>query len=209
MKKLVLFLMISLVYALKIPEASGICKKDNKFYVANDEGKIYIVKNNKIIKKVKFKGYDFEGIHCGDKYLFLAVENKSEILKVDYKFNIKGEIKLKITNYSKSKGIEGIAKKGDKFYISIQNKKSIFVFDKKGNLIDKLKVGIKDISGLDIKGDILYFVSDKNDKLYFYDLKLKKVIKKINLPKIATEGIVKTKTGFYLANDDGDIRKLF
>ena len=209
MKKLFLFLMISLVYALKIPEASGICQKDNKLYVVSDEGKIYIIKNNQIIKKVKFKGYDFEGIYCGDKYLFLAVENKREILKLDYKFNIKKKIKLKIKNYSKTHGIEGIAKKGDKFFISIQNKKSIFVFDKKGNVIDKLKVGIKDISGLDIKGDILYFVSDKKDKLYFYDLKLKKVIKKLNLPKIATEGIVKTKRGFYLANDEGDIRKLF
>jgi len=211
MKILLNLIMVGSLFAfqVQIPEASGICEKNGKFYVANDEGKIYIVKNNQIIQKVKFKGYDFEGIHCGNKYLFLAVENKSEILKLDYKFHIQKKIKLKIKNYSKAKGIEGIAKQKDKFYISIQNKRSIFVFDKKGNLIDKLKVEIKDISGVDIKGNILYFVSDKNDKLYFYDLKLKKLIKTINLPKVATEGIVKTKTGFYLANDDGDIRKLY
>jgi len=193
-------------YQVQIPEASGICEKNGKFYVANDEGRIYIVNGYKVIKYY-FKGYDFEGIHCGDKYLFLAVENKSEIVKISYKMEIKDKIKLKIKNYSKAHGIEGIAKKGDKFYIAIQNKKKIYVF-KKSKLIDKIDMGIKDISGLDIKGNILYIVSDKEDKLYFYDLKKRKIIKIKKLPKLATEGVVKTDKGFYIANDDGDIRKI-
>jgi len=208
MKILLSLIMISSLfgYQVKIPEASGICEKDGKFYVANDEGRIYIVDGNKIIK-YPFKGYDFEGIYCGKNNLFLAVENKSEILKISYKMKIKDKIKLKIKNYSKAHGIEGIAKKGDKFYIVIQNKKEIYVF-KKSKLVKKLNIGIKDMSGIDIDGDILYVVSDKNDKLYFYDIKKEKIIKTKKLPKIATEGIVKTKDGFYLANDDGDIRKL-
>jgi len=194
------------VEKIKIPEASGICEKDGIFYVANDEGKIYLVKNGKIIDKYNFKGYDFEGIECGKHYLFLAVENRREILKIDYKFKIKDKIKLKIKNYSTSHGIEGIAKKGDYFYIAIQNKKSIWVF-KKDKLVKKLKVKVEDISGVDIKGNILYFVSDKNDKLYFFDLSKNRIVKIISLPKIATEGVVKIGNYFYLANDDGDIRK--
>jgi len=194
-------------YQVDIPEASGICEKDGKFYVANDEGKIYVVKNRKIISIHNFKGYDFEGIHCGKKNLFLAVENKSEIVKISYKMKIKDKIKLKIKNYSKSHGIEGIAKKGKLFYIVIQNKKSIYLF-KKDKLFKKLKIGIKDMSGIDIKDNMLYIVSDKNDKLYFYDLTKEKIVKTKKLPKIATEGIVFTKKGFYLANDDGDIRNL-
>jgi len=54
----------------------------------------------------------------------------------------------------------------------------------------------------------LYIISDKKDKLYIYNLKTNKILKKIKLPKFAQEGITFDKKGFvYFSDDDGFVLK--
>ena len=62
---------------------------------------------------------------------------------------------------------------------------------------------------MDYHNEKLYIISDKNDKLYIYNLKKKKMKKKsYNLPKFAQEGIAFDNNGsLLLADDDGAVFK--
>jgi uncharacterized protein YjiK len=68
--------------------------------------------------------------------------------------------------------------------------------------------GIIDSAGMEFHDKKLYIVSDKKDKLYLYDLKRNKVLKKIKLPKFAQEGITfDDDNNIYFADDDGAVLK--
>lgn len=203
-----------------IPEASGIsfCQNSNSLVVANDEGTFYELSlSGDIISKHKLGKYDLEGVVCEEKNFIFAIEGGS-LLKVNRqtlqskKFKVTG-IDFKI---SKKHGIEGITKIDDLYYLSIQAKKKkkeakLLVVKLGKNYAKVQKViehGIIDSAGLQYHDNKLYVVSDKKDKLYVYDLKHQKVIKKIKLPKFAQEGITFDEEGFvYFADDDGAVFK--
>ena len=194
----------------KIPEASGISisPKTNTLFVANDEGSIYeIDKKGKILRK-KFLGkYDLEGVTCGKKFLYF-LDEQNMILKLSYEFKIIKKTKIKDIKKDKKHGLEGITKYKNGFLISKQSSKSLFFVDKKGKVIKKFHIGFKDIAGLDVKGDILYIVSDRNDVLIEYDIKKEKIIKQTKLPKFAQEGIAVGKNNFFFADDNGRVLKV-
>lgn len=203
-----------------IPEASGIsfCQNSKTLIVANDEGSFYeLTTSGKIITEHKLGKYDLEGVVCEDKKFIFAIE-EGAILEVDRKtlkskvLKLKG--KSKEYKLSKKAGIEGIAKVGDVYYLSIQTKKK----ENAKLLVVKLGVnyakvtqviehGIVDSAGLEYHNKKLYIVSDKKDKLYIYDLKRDKILKKIKLPKFAQEGVTFEGKYIYFADDDGTVRK--
>ncbi len=204
-----------------IPEASGIsyCSNSNTLIVANDEGSLYeLTTNGKILLQKKLGDYDLEGVVCEEKQFTFAVEGGS-LLIVNRKTLDKKEFKVrgKEVKIGKKHGIEGIVKIGNLYYyLSIQSKKK----REKANLL-RVKLGstyakitevinhrVIDSAGLEYRNNLLYIVSDKKDKLYIYDLKRKKLLKKIKLPKFAQEGITfDNSENVYFADDNGAVFK--
>ena len=204
-----------------IPEASGIsyCQDSNTLVVADDEGAYYeITPNGAILSQHKLGKYDLEGVVCEENNFIFAVETGS-ILVVSRsnadvkKLKIKGK---KAPKLNKNAGIEGIAKIGSKYYLTVQTKedkkKAEFIVVKLGNKHAKVKEiihhGIIDSAGMELFNKKLYITSDKKNKLYVYDLKNNKILKKVKLPKFAQEGITFDKQGnVYLADDNGAVMK--
>jgi len=199
-----------------IPEASGIsyCEDSKTLVVANDEGSFYELSTmGNILTKHKLGNYDLEGVVCEKEKFVFAIESGA-LLQVNRK-TLKGKVlKLKGTGYelTKKHGIEGITKIGDLYYLSIQAKKKkkdakILVVQIGVNYAKVIKVinhKIIDSSGMQYHNKRLYIVSDKKEKLYIYNLKTNKILKRIKLPKFAQEGITFDKKGFvYFADDDG------
>ena len=203
-----------------IPEASGIsyCKESNTLVVANDEGYFYeLTTSGEILLKHKLGEYDLEGVVCQKEQFVFAIE-KGEILVVSRDTLKKKRLKIKGQGFklTKKNGIEGIAKVKDFYYLSIQEKKSkkdakILVVKLGGSYVKVLKVidsNIIDSSGMEYHNKKLYIVSDKKEKLYIYNLKKKKIIKKIKLPKFAQEGITFDREGnIYFADDNGAVMR--
>ncbi len=202
-----------------IAEASGIsfCQDSHTLIVANDEGSFYeLDTNGKILLEHKLGDHDLEGVVCEKEKLIFAVE-KGLILEVNRKTLQSKTLKLKGQGYklTKKRGIEGITKVGELYYLSIQAKKKkdakLLVVKLGTNYAKVIKVinhGIIDSAGLQFHNKKLFIVSDKKDKLYVYDLKREKIIKKIKLPKFAQEGVTfDNKGNTYFADDDGTVRK--
>jgi len=226
----ILFFLLSssLVYAKsnkenkisKIEEASGLsyCSDTNTYIVANDEGSFYeILPNGKTISRHKLGDYDLEGVVCQEKELIFAIE-KGALLIVNRETLETKYLKLKGKDFklSKKSGIEGIAKVGEFYYLAIQAKKKkdakiliVKINHNYANVVDSIKHDILDTSGMDYHNEKLYIISDKNDKLYIYNLKKKKMKKKsYNLPEFAQEGIAFDNNGsLLLADDDGAVFK--
>ncbi|MFK5975341.1 MAG: SdiA-regulated domain-containing protein [Sulfurovum sp.] len=208
----------------KIDEASGVgyCKDSNSFIIANDEGTYYeIDKKGKILNKENLGDYDLEGVVCEGNKLIFAVEDKGilivhkitkkkQLVTIDNHYRGK-----KISLFDKKAGIEGIAKSGNLVYLAKQSKKKkdsfIVVVELEpypSKIVDIIRHNIVDTAGLTIYKDNLYMVSDKKDLLIKYDLKEKKITKKIKLPEGSWEGIDFGKKGhIYLADDDGRVVK--
>jgi hypothetical protein len=78
---------------------------------------------------------------------------------------------------------------GKTIYISTQNDKNNlleFELSKSGNEL-KFKniydINSDDLSGMTYYNELLYILSDKNDKIYKYSLKKEKIVDKISLEK--------------------------
>jgi len=204
-----------------IPEASGIsyCTNSSTLMVANDEGTFYELSlEGKVLYQKKLGDYDLEAVVCHDRELVFAVESKG-LLVVERGTNKSTFYALKYQGkkfkLDKKAGIEGLAFHKGKYYLSIQakNKKDSKILvvkrgKKKAKILEILSHGIIDSAGLQFKDEVLYIVSDKKDKLYLYDLKDNKILKKIKLDKFAQEGITFDTKGFiYFADDDGRVKK--
>ncbi len=202
-----------------IPEASGIsyCNNTNTLMVANDEGWYSeITPSGKIISEYKLGKYDLEGVFCENEVITFAIEDGA-LLQVNRKSMKKKLLKVKSEKFKLNRpmGIEGITKIGELYYLAIQAKKkkdSNLLLVKAGanyaKVIDVINHRVKDSSALEYKDKKLYIVSDDKDKLYIYDLKQKKILKKIKLPKFAQEGITFDNEGnLFLADDDGAVMK--
>ena len=208
----------------EIPEASGIsyCKNSDTLVVANDEGKYYeIDREGNILSKKKVGKYDLEGVVCTNEKFIFVIEDEG-LLFVNRKNGKKKKVTFdttyhnkKLPLFDKKDGAEGIAKNGDTFYLAKQAKKkqdsfiAVVHYDRyHQKVIDLIKHKIPDTAGLTFHNGYLYMVSDKKDLLLQYDLKKKKIIYKVKLPKAAQEGITFDGKGFvYIADDDGYVLK--
>ena len=208
----------------KLPEASGIgyCENTGTFIVANDEGSYYeLSTKGKILQKVKLGKYDLEGVVCEDETLIFVREDKGLVL-VNRKTGKKEKIHVntmykgkKYKLFDKKEGIEGIAKVGNLLYLSKQNKKKkhsfIAVVQMKpypSRIVGIIEHDIMDVAGLSYHDGMLYMVSDKEDLLLQYNLKKKKIVKKVPLQEGAWEGIAfDSKAHVYLSDDNGWVIK--
>jgi len=205
---------------VKIPEASGICLREstNTFFVANDEWKIYEINPKwKILRKKSIGKYDFEWIVCNEeqKELYLLIEGTWNILPISIDtFKKWKEIILDVSDkdrkkyFNKKAWAEWLAMKGNNLYISTQNdKNNLLEFElsddwKKVEFKNIYDIDSDDLSGMTYYNKLLYILSDKNDKIYKYSLKEKKIIDKISLKKWDWEWIVLDKKWtIYLADD--------
>ncbi len=204
---------------VRIPEASGIsfCKNSNSLVVANDEGSFYEIDTaGKILRHYKLGDYDLEGVVCEKEHFVFAIEGGA-LLKVNRK--TLASQKFKVVNHgfkiSKKHGIEGMTKMGDLYYLTIQakkKKKAKILVVKLGQhyakVVKTITHGLIDTAGMEYYQKRLYMVSDKKDKLYLYNLEKNRIVKTLNLPKFAQEGIAFDGEGaIYFADDNGAIRK--
>ncbi|NPA81535.1 MAG: hypothetical protein GXO31_02880 [Epsilonproteobacteria bacterium] len=200
-------------------EPSGVTFFEGKFYIVGDEGKIAVFKNGKIkYKKIK-RGLDLEGITNDGKNLYLVDEKKHRIIKIgkDFKIDRKFEVDRKFEGRKFLKkgvdGFEGITflkedGDGKHFLLAVQEPKKgklVFVTLKNDKVkVDRVKkMKIKDISGLFYKDGKLYLLSDKENRIYLYNLKDFKLLKKYKIPGRDQEGIAVLKDEFYIADDSG------
>ena len=210
-------------------------EKNKSFIVVNDEGWIYeISKKGKIIRKELFdKNYDLEGVDYNSKTneLYIAVEGRESILILDYETLKKvKEVKIKrvfkdvaILKKSKGNGLEAIAidEKGN-IYVSNQSKvtykgddmqeaASVIVRidgldSKKARIVEVYNHGYIDIAGMTFHDGYLYMTSDKKNLLIKYDLKHRRTIAEIKLPKSAQEGVcIDDKGNIFIADDNGRV----
>ncbi len=201
-----------------IPEASGIsyCENSDTLVVANDEGKLYeITTDGKILREKNIGKYDLEGVVCEEKR-FIFVNENGDLLSVDRDTLVTTIFPLiGFDELSKKSGIEGITKVESDYLLTVQSKdkekaKFLKVNIKEGNAVVKSTIhhGISDSAGLEYKDGNLYIVSDTKDKLYIYNLQSNKIVKKIELPKFAVEGVAIDNNGnIYFADDNGAILK--
>ena len=223
MFKNIIFLLISILFLsctnktdkkiADIPEASGIsfCRDTDTLVVANDEGYMYeISTKGKILKKHYLGKYDLEGVVC-DKNRYIFADEKGGLLYVDRKSLKKTYRSLRL-KLPKNAGIEGIEKINNKLYLAIQAKKKskskILVVTPQAKIIKSIKTHITDMSGLSYYKNRFYIISDHHDKIYLYDLKKEKILKKYKVKKSAQEGITFDEKGsLYIADDNGKVFK--
>jgi len=198
-------------------------KNQDVFYVVSDEWEIQ--KINSSLKKLEYfkfeENYDFEAIVCDENNNnLLAVDEKSwNIYKIEMIRD--GFSPLKITKKYKinwyklnKKWIEWFAKiSQNKYIISTQEKKNNLLVlefkDEKFKIIKKIDFPYKDLSGLEYFNKKLYIISDKNNKIFIYDLEKEKTINIIQLQDGAWEWISFDKNwNMLLADDDGRIVKI-
>ncbi|MBN2722223.1 MAG: SdiA-regulated domain-containing protein [Campylobacterales bacterium] len=201
-----------------IPEASGIgyCSNSDTLVVANDEGYFYeIGTNGTIMYKHNIGKYDLEGVVCEDNNFIFALESGG-LIKVDRLSQSKQYIHIEgLGKFGKKRGIEGIAKMGDKYILSLQtlSKKDAKLFvveidDNKAKVIDEIYHEIEDSSGLEMKNGILYIVSDTKNRLYLYSMAEKKILSTLKLSEFNQEGIaIDNSDNIYFADDKGYILK--
>ena len=202
-----------------IPEASGIsfCKGSKSLVVANDEGAFYELSlEGKVLQHHQLGDYDLEGVVCQKEHFIFAIEDGA-LLSVERKtlkskrFKVKGQ-GFKI---SKKHGIEGITKIDDFYYLTIQSKKrkkSKILLVKLGKnyakVVKTIHHRIIDSAGMEYHDKNLFIVSDREERLYRYDLKREKILKTIKLPKFAQEGVTFDNEGYiYFADDNGAVLK--
>jgi len=211
--------------SINFAESSGICYMPNQniFYVVSDEWEIQKVNSN--LEKLEYfkfdKNYDFEAIICDEKNnnLLIIDEKVWEIYKIE--MSTEGFSSLKITKSYKinwykldKKWIEWFAKIWEnKYVISTQTKKENLLIlefvDKDFKVTKKIDFPYKDLSGLEYFNKKLYIISDKNDKVFIYDLEKEKINKIINLQKWAWEWISFDKNwNMFLSDDDWKIVKI-
>jgi len=211
-------------------EPSGITLCGNDIYSVSDEGSFLSIKNG-VVEYIKIKSeVDYEGITCHNNRLFIAEEGNDNIIEIDFtgkilnNFDIDRKFKGEKVISKKGDGLESLTfyKEDDKslyFFTSNQSKKfsgndksAILVIkvnklSGKGIIDEYFPLKIKDISGIFYENDIVYFISDKNDKLYIADTQLN-VLKDFHLVGDAQEGIFIQDNFLFIADDEGFIIKV-
>jgi len=211
-------------------EPSGITFCKNTLFSVSDEGTLMSINKNNVIKyyKIKDEG-DYEGITCHKDKLYLAEEGKDNIIEI----NLQGKILNEFNIDRKYNGEKVISKKGngleslaffkediDNLYFFTSNqsnefsgndKSAIMVIkinknSKKAKINKYFPLKIKDISGILYQDGLVYFISDKKDKLYLADENLN-IFKEYNLFGDAQEGIFIKDNNIYIADDEGFILK--
>lgn len=214
---------IDLIEISQIPDASGICfyEENKTFFVVNDEWKIFqIDKSGNILAQKYLWDYDFEGISCDFKneLLYLLLEDSWNILKLDveklditwkYILDIKKEEREKY--FWKNKWAEWLIFDNKNFYISTQkSKNNLLKFSIKNKEELKLEkiynIDYKDLSWLTFYKNNLYIISDKNEKIFIYDLENEKIKVFKYLQKWKWEWISFDENWIiYLADDSGKV----
>lgn len=121
----------------------------------------HINKNNTGLEGIEFD-------KKSDHFFIIKEKNPAYLIEYDQKFN---ELSRKELNYASDfSGVEFTAETNQLWIISDENK-SLFLCNNKGEVIETYKVKITQIEGIaiDVKSRRIYFVSDKEEKLYIFE----------------------------------------
>ncbi len=121
----------------------------------------HINKNNTGLEGIEF---DKKSGH----FFIIKEKNPAYLIEYDKNFN---ELSRKELKYARDySGVELTSETNQLWIISDENK-SLFLCNKKGEVIETHKVKITQIEGIaiDVKSRRIYFVSDKEEKLYIFE----------------------------------------
>jgi len=211
-------------------EPSGLTLFQDNLLLVSDNGRICNISYKSCIK---FKEkYDLEGITNDKENIYIAIEGEDSINQIDENLNIVKKFLIpRITDNTLilsegGDGIEGLTylyDKNDKKYFAISNQSDYLSGPDSSRIIiisiDKTDfvrieyaadMPYTDISALYYKDNILYALSDSNNKLlllrenngYF------KIYKEYDIPGKDQEGLVVKGKTLFIAQDSGDILKI-
>lgn len=240
MKKLLLSLsLFSILNATELPiedierintyhniEPSGIVKYQNHLIIVSDNGRVCDLDTGEC---KRLKKYDLEGITSSGSELYVAVEGKDDIYRLDNRFEKIERYKIprKFMNEKilpkGGDGIEGLAfmyeKNGERYFAVTNQSKRLYGYDSskiiylkvnsngKAVILDTYNPGVKDLSGLFYQNGILYVLSDKENKILL--IKGKQILKEYeNVPGEDQEGIFIEGNVLYIAQDSGGVLKI-
>jgi uncharacterized protein YjiK len=199
-------------YDIPVPEPSGLTltSDQNGFWTVSDEDStLYeLDKYGKIIKRIKVKGFDLEGVTIIDEAtLAIVLERTREVVVLDtagtelqrVKINLEGEL---------NSGLEGITyNENIKHFYIVTEKDPAFIIELDGDLNEVRRDTIKfaaDVSGIFYaKNDsILWILSDEDQMVVKTDMELN-IITKFKISIIQPEGITINKNGtrLYIISD--------
>ena len=199
-------------YDIPVPEPSGLTltSDQNGFWTVSDEdSSLYeLDKYGKIIKRIKVKGFDLEGVTIIDEAtLAIVLERTREVVVLDtsgtelqrVKINLEGEL---------NSGLEGITyNESTKHFYIVTEKDPAFIIELDGDLNEVRRDTIKfaaDVSGIFYaKNDnILWILSDEDQMVVKTDMELN-IITKFKISTIQPEGITINKNGdrLYIISD--------
>jgi hypothetical protein len=215
-------------------EPSGVTKLNGVTYIVSDNGKILVIdakgKEKVYEMNVKKKYRDFEGITTDGTLLFVAIEGKDAIMTLNTKLDVLSIVKVKRkfngkkVIHKKGNGLESIAflkKDGEvySFVVANQSKKfkgkdktaimKVELDGKRATIVEYKALEHIDIAALCVYNDLIYSISDKEDKLIVFDMNFN-VVKTHDIGSGEQEGLFIKDDIMYIADDEGDFytRKL-
>ena len=207
-------------YAISVPEPSGLdltYEEDGFWTVSDETSTIYkLDAEGNVVKTLKVKGIDFEGITViDDTTLAIVLERAREVVVLSTSGNEINRVKLPFKGEANS-GLEGITYNPNNghFYILNEKKPSLLIeLNEKFEVlnVDTLKFS-KDVSGiyLDVEKNVLWILSDENQLIIKTDLR-GKVIEKVKISIVQPEGITIDKRGkrLYVVSDNTETLYVF
>ncbi len=186
---------------LAVKEPSGLCYSadHNAFYTVSDNsaGVYKLSSSGALIKQLKYKGQDLEGVtvNPNNGNIYVVEERKRELVQLDSEGNEINSRHLDIEQNDTNKGLEGVAFNPKNNHIYLLNEKNpglLIELDESGKIIKQTDLDFAiDYSGIfyEQTEDVLWIVSDKSKSISKCDLNGKK-LNSYKIKESKAEGIV-------------------
>lgn len=182
--------------SIKVKEPSDVCvtPNGNSLYIVSDNGVLFETDmEGKILRQAAFTGYDFEGVHSDENYVYVADEMTRTIHIYDHK-DLKLQRSVKVP-YSggRNHGYESITynkKKNTLILITEDNPIWIFELDSDYKVKNEIKFkGARDISAATWHNDALWFLSDEDRTVFKINPETYEIMASWSIPVLNPEGI--------------------
>jgi uncharacterized protein YjiK len=200
----------------EVPEPSDICNHPNNsnYFMVSDNGFLFEVdENGKIIRKADFEGFDCEGVHADENFVYVVEEMVRKIRVFD--LNTLELVRTVHLPYQggRNKGYEAITfNKAKNKMVILTEKDPIYLFELNEDLSiynEILLDGIaRDISAATYHEDHLWLLSDEDRTVFKLNPNNYKVLGAWKFPIINPEGLVFNKKGQMVIVSD-DMEKFF
>ena len=201
--------------SIKVKEPSDIClsPSGNSFYVVSDNGILHELDiEGKIIRTAKATGYDFEGVHSDENFVYVVDEMARKIHLYNHKdLSLVRSVSVPYMG-GLNQAYESITYNKSKnclILVTEYNPTWIFELDSEFRVKNEIKFDkARDISAATWHNGFLWFLSDEDRTVFKINPDTYEVLASWIVPVINPEGIVFDKNGQLIIASD-DLEKLF